>query len=159
MISVGGGNLCPYFRSLDINGIGFSQPTLHCTDVSKEGREMLDSFFYHLPWALRVLQLREEIPRIEGERCKRSTEPGIKAFTWLREMSSCSCLTVPSGPAWLLLSKICIPLFRALYRAALGGGPYVARIFCLLLPSCCLAKQDHLLVDLCITCAQHIPVE
>ena len=29
IISVGGGNLCPYFRSLDINGIGFSQPTLH----------------------------------------------------------------------------------------------------------------------------------
>ena len=43
------------------------------------------------------------------------TEPGIKACTWLREISSCSCLTVLPGPAWLLLTKICIPFFRALY--------------------------------------------
>ena len=30
-------------------------------------------------------------------------------------MSSCSCLTVLPGPAWLLLNKLCKPLFRALY--------------------------------------------
>ena len=43
------------------------------------------------------------------------TEPGIKACTWLREISSCSCLTIMPGPAWLLLNKICVPLFWALY--------------------------------------------
>ena len=31
----------------------------------------------------------------------------------MQETSSCSCLTVVPGPAWLLLNKICIPLFRA----------------------------------------------
>ena len=29
--------------------------------------------------------------------------------TWLREISSCSCLTVLPGTAWLLLNKICTP--------------------------------------------------
>ena len=43
------------------------------------------------------------------------TEAGIKACTWLREMSSCSCLTVLPGPAWLLLNKICTPFSRSLY--------------------------------------------
>ena len=33
----------------------------------------------------------------------------------MREISSCSCLTVLPGPVWLLLNKIYIPLFRALY--------------------------------------------
>ena len=44
------------------------------------------------------------------------TEPGIKACTWLGEISSCSCLTVLPGPAWLLLNKIYMSLFWALYR-------------------------------------------
>ena len=30
---------------------------------------------------------------------------------------SCSCLTVLPGPAWVLLTNIYIPLFRALYSA------------------------------------------
>ena len=52
-----------------------------------------------------------------NSRCRADscTELGIKACTWLREISSCSCLTVVPGPVWLLLNKICIPLFRALY--------------------------------------------
>ena len=50
-----------------------------------------------------------------------STEPGIMACTWLREISSRSCLTVWLGPAWLLLNKICSPLFWALYRDRLKG--------------------------------------
>ena len=37
-----------------------------------------------------------------------------------------------------------------IYRASLKGGPQVARNFCLALPGCCLAKQVHLLVHLCI---------
>ena len=36
--------------------------------------------------------------------------------TWFGEISSCSCLTVLPGPAWLLLNKIFIPLFRTLYN-------------------------------------------
>ena len=34
---------------------------------------------------------------------------------WLGEISSCSCLTVLPGPAWVLLSKTNIPLFPPLY--------------------------------------------
>ena len=35
--------------------------------------------------------------------------------TWLREVSSCSCLTVLPGPAWVLLSKKYILFLGALY--------------------------------------------
>ena len=35
--------------------------------------------------------------------------------TWLREISSCSCLTVLPDPAWVLLSKTYKPLFPPLY--------------------------------------------
>ena len=49
--------------------------------------------------------------------------------TWLREMSSCSCLTFLPGPAWVLLSKTNKPLFPPLYSvvqlttsAAAGDG-------------------------------------
>ena len=44
-----------------------------------------------------------------------STERQIKVCTWLREISSCSCLTVLPGPAWLLLNKTYKPLFTLLY--------------------------------------------
>ena len=37
------------------------------------------------------------------------------ACMWLREVCSCSCLTALSGPAWVLLSKICLPSSRSLY--------------------------------------------
>ena len=37
---------------------------------------------------------------------------------WLREISSCSCLTFLPGPAWVLLSKICKYFFSALYRTS-----------------------------------------
>ena len=36
-------------------------------------------------------------------------------------------------------------------RDGLKDKPQVARSFCLALPGCCLAKQVHLLADLCIT--------
>ena len=45
-----------------------------------------------------------------------STEGEIKVCTWLREISSCSCLTVLPGPAWVLLSKTNKPLFPPLYN-------------------------------------------
>ena len=49
------------------------------------------------------------------------TEGEIKVCTWLQEISSFSCLTVLPGPAWLLLNKICVPLFWALYRDPNNG--------------------------------------
>ena len=57
------------------------------------------------------------------------TERQIKVCTWLRDISSCSCLNFMPGPAWLLLNKICTPLFRALYKnqhysSALLGGQF-----------------------------------
>ena len=42
-------------------------------------------------------------------------EGKIKVCTWLREISSCSCLTVLPGPAWVLLSKTYKPLVTPLY--------------------------------------------
>ena len=38
-----------------------------------------------------------------------------KFGTWLREISSCSCLTFLPDPAWVQLSKICKDFFSALY--------------------------------------------
>ena len=46
---------------------------------------------------------------------KQNTERQIKVCTWLREICSCSCLTVLPGPAWVLLSKTCKPYFAPLY--------------------------------------------
>ena len=57
-----------------------------------------------------------------------STEGEIKVCTWLREISSCSCLTILPGPAWVLLSKTYKPLFPPLYvlghltRCRTGNG-------------------------------------
>ena len=36
-----------------------------------------------------------------------STEMRFIICTWFGEISSCSCLTVLPGPAWVLLNKIC----------------------------------------------------
>ena len=47
------------------------------------------------------------------------TEGEINVCTWLREIYSCSCLTVLPGPAWVLLSKTNKPLFPPLYFAML----------------------------------------
>ena len=38
---------------------------------------------------------------------RQSTETRFNLSTWLGEISSCSCLTVLTGPAWVLLNKIC----------------------------------------------------
>ena len=43
------------------------------------------------------------------------TGPRHRICTWLRDFSSCPSLILLRGPAWLLLNKICIPLFWALY--------------------------------------------
>ena len=45
----------------------------------------------------------------------RSYRDRLKGFMWLREFCSCSCLPVLPGPAWVLLSKICILFCRSLY--------------------------------------------
>ena len=47
--------------------------------------------------------------------CVSTTERQIKVCTYLREISSCFCLTVLPGPAWVLLSKTYKPLFTPLY--------------------------------------------
>ena len=64
-----------------------------------------------------------------------STEGEIKVYTWLREISSCSCLTVLLGPAWVLLSKTYKPLFVPLYKKSVT----VLAIGCLL----CHRNQCH----------------
>ena len=46
------------------------------------------------------------------------TEGEIKVCMWLREISSCTCLTVLPGPDWVLLSKTNKPLFPPLYNDA-----------------------------------------
>ena len=48
-----------------------------------------------------------------------TTEHPENVCTWLREVSSCSCLTVLPGPAWVLLSKTYKPLFPPLYSRIL----------------------------------------
>ena len=50
------------------------------------------------------------------------TEGEIKVCTWLREISSCSCLTVLPCPAWVLLSKTYKPSFPPLYMVSQKGG-------------------------------------
>ena len=49
-----------------------------------------------------------------GSKTRDCTEPRKSLGTWLREMSSCSCLTFLPGPALVLLSKICKDFFSAL---------------------------------------------
>ena len=56
-----------------------------------------------------------------------STEGEIKVCTWLREISSCSCLTVLPGPAWVLLSKTNKPLFPPLYTKSRSGVSVCAK--------------------------------
>ena len=46
----------------------------------------------------------------------------MKVCTWLRQISSCSCLTVLPGPAWVLLSKTYKPLFTPLYIVHISFG-------------------------------------
>ena len=46
---------------------------------------------------------------------KNCTEHPENVCTWLRDISSCSCLTVLPGPAWVLLSKKYILFPGALY--------------------------------------------
>ena len=54
---------------------------------------------------------------LSGRYCaiEKGTEGEIKDCTWLREISSCSYLTVMHGPAWVLLSKTNKPLFTPLH--------------------------------------------
>ncbi len=57
--------------------------------------------------------------RISHATIRRKNDPlsGLsfaQVCTWFQEISSCSCLTVLPGPAWVLLSKTCKPLFAPL---------------------------------------------
>ena len=42
-----------------------------------------------------------------NQRIIHTTEMRFILCTWLGEISSCSCLAVLPGPAWVLLNKIC----------------------------------------------------
>ena len=57
------------------------------------------------------------------------TENPENVCTWLREMPSCSCLTVLPGPAWVLRSKTCKPLFPPLYYAFFSFTAFSFRTF------------------------------
>ena len=58
----------------------------------------------------------ETSPRPRSEKRTLCTEPRKSLGTWLREISSCSCLTFLPGSVWVLLSKICQYFFSALYN-------------------------------------------
>ena len=61
-------------------------------------------------------RLRRMSPESEDSpKHSRNTEPRKSLGTWLRDISSCSCLTFLPGPAWVLLSKIWQDFFSALY--------------------------------------------
>ena len=61
----------------------------------------------------RKSQTREEAVRSNRSRVwnlmddPTSTEMRFILCTWLGELSSCSCLTVLPGPAWVMLKKFC----------------------------------------------------
>ena len=52
---------------------------------------------------------------IGGERALPFTETANKDGTWLREISSCCCLTTAGKTRELLLNKIYIPFLQSLY--------------------------------------------
>ena len=75
-----------------------------------------------------------------------STEVPKMACTWFGEIRSCCCLTVQLGPAWVLLSKICIPFSRSLYICRDQGADFngLTSIFvCLSSPT--VPTRAHLL--------------
>ena len=53
-----------------------------------------------------------------------TTEPPEKVCTWLREICSCSCLTVLPGPVWVLLNKIYILFPGTLYSQYTAHSDY-----------------------------------
>ena len=76
---------------------------------------------FHVASASRQLSLYANLlSRFTREFSQCSTEPRKRLGTWLREISSCSCLTFLPGPAWVLLSKICKGFFSALYDHHIG---------------------------------------
>ena len=64
-----------------------------------------------------------EMSQLQNFKAVASTEHPENVCTGLREISSCSCLTVLPGPAWVLLSKKYILFPGALYRDRPKGGP------------------------------------
>ena len=69
---------------------------------------LFDALRERLPFSVNTWVLKRKL----------RAEPRKSLRTWLREISSCSCLNFLPGPAWVLLSKICKDFFSALYCAA-----------------------------------------
>ena len=84
----------------------------HEVTRSMYAREKFGRYFLH---DLHIVQCAMFGRRSTMAAC---TEPRKSLGTWLREISSCSCLTFLTGPAWVLLSKICKDFFSALYTYA-----------------------------------------
>ena len=77
----------------------------------------------------RIKLCRRIILNVEFHRNALSfTEGKIKVCTWLREISSCSCLTELPGPARVLLSKTNKPLLTPLYCIHRSSQPIETRL-------------------------------
>ena len=61
--------------------------------------------------------MQKFIPTCHGSLYLWYTRRRLDVGAWLREISSCSCLTALPCPAWVLLSETNKPLFPPLYRA------------------------------------------
>ena len=68
-------------------------------------------YIFFNQWGEQALGLGA-IYTVQGE----PTELPKNVCTWLREISSCSCLPVLPGPAWVLLSKVYILFLGTLYK-------------------------------------------
>ena len=97
-----------------IRGLTGDTPTLHFHLKGGEEIGRSDSGFW--VFIMRSIRIRHRIQQMLrlSERAKDSTEPRKSIGTWLREISSCSCLTFLPGPAWVLLSNTYKPLFAPL---------------------------------------------
>ena len=92
---------------------GFRWSRLCCNPTSEGGLIVLGQI-----QSLGQIQFSQEWPKTIKPKSigqMHCTEGEIKVCTWLREISSCSCLTILPGPAWVLLSKTYKPLFPPLY--------------------------------------------
>ena len=79
---------------------------VHATSIwisDEAGYRWRSSSFFH--WNFDSFLRIEFWNSSQAETRKPSTGSDLNVLTWLREFSSCSCLTALPGPAWVLLSK------------------------------------------------------
>ena len=74
-----------------------------------------------------------------------------------KKISSCSCLTVPPGPAWVLLSKIYKPFSLSLYvphNTSFVSGPVFGLTYRWILGQTLVTSSFHTLASGCATDVQ-----